>query len=404
MPLFLRVFLPFSIGYLLSFLIRVINAVAGEPIAEEFALSPGELGLLTSLFFLAFACTQLPNGILIDRFGPRRVQGTLLLVAGTGTLLFATAGSFWWLGVGRLLMGFGTATCLTASFAAYRLWFGPDRLPMINGLHMSVGGIGAFIGGAPTEALITAFGWRSIFFVLGIGLFVLAFVTLFVVPRHDTAAAPAPTRVLLRELRSILVSRPFWRLCPLSTAVQAISLSVSGLWAGPWLRDAAGVAPATAAIWLSVIGIALMLGFLSFGWLGQRAARRGVSIERVFVLGCFGFLVVQILMIVVPPTLTAPLWLLYVFFGSVGVLAFVVGSSSFSPSAAGRLNTALNFFVFVAAFLVQWLFGELLDFFPADHGGASAAGYRTAFAILCAIQALSFIPILVIRRPETQGS
>lgn len=401
MPLFLRVFLPFSIGYLLSFLIRVINAVAGEPIAAEFSLTPGELGLLTSLFFLAFACTQLPNGILIDRFGPRRVQATLLVLAGTGTLLFATASSFTGLGFGRLLMGFGTATCLTASFAAYRLWFDADRLPMINGLHMSVGGIGAFIGGAPTEALISAVGWRSVFLVLAIGLFVLAFLTYVIVPRHETAAAPQPTRVLLRELRSILVSRPFWRLCPLSTSVQAISLSISGLWAGPWLRDAAGVAPATAAIWLSAIGIALMIGFLSFGWLGQRAARRGGSTERVFVLGCSGFLVVQILMVLVPPAYTAPLWLGYVFFGSVGVLAFVVGAASFSPSAAGRLNTALNFFVFVAAFLVQWLFGELLDFFPAPDGGATAAGYRTAFAILCVIQALTFIPILMVRRRET---
>ena len=346
---FIRVFLPFSAGYLISYLARVINAVAGAPISAEFGLTPGELGLLTSLYFFAFALAQLPFGVLIDKFGPRRVQSMLMLFAGAGSVLFAHATSYAELSVARLMIGFGTATCLTASFTAYRLWFPADRIPMINGLHMAAGSVGAFFGGTPTEALVQALGWRGVFDVIA-GATVLASVaTLLMVPRRDMQGTPPPMRRLLSELRGILAAKAFWRLCPVSSMVQGVLLSVGSLWAGPWLRDAANVSASGAAAWLSLIAIALMIGFLGFGWLVQQAARGGRSSERVVIAGILAFFIVQFLMIVLPPQTAAPLWFLYAFTGAVGVSCFAVLAPAFPRAASGRVNTALNFFVFVVA-------------------------------------------------------
>lgn len=396
---FIRVFLPFSAGYLISYLARVINAVAGAPISAEFGLTPGELGLLTSLYFFAFALAQLPFGVLIDKFGPRRVQSMLMLFAGAGSVLFAHATSYAELSVARLMIGFGTATCLTASFTAYRLWFPADRIPMINGLHMAAGSVGAFFGGTPTEALVQALGWRGVFDVIA-GATVLASVaTLLMVPRRDMQGTPPPMRRLLSELRGILAAKAFWRLCPVSSMVQGVLLSVGSLWAGPWLRDAANVSASGAAAWLSLIAIALMIGFLGFGWLVQQAARGGRSSERVVIAGILAFFIVQFLMIVLPPQTAAPLWFLYALTGAVGVSCFAVLAPAFPRAASGRVNTALNFFVFVVAFLIQWLFGEFLDFFPAPDGGATARGYQIGFAILLALQALSLLPMLLTRQP-----
>ncbi|WP_018697932.1 MFS transporter [Amorphus coralli] len=395
MHLFVRVFLPFSLGYLISYLARVINAVAGEPISADFALTPGELGLLTSLYFFAFACAQLPFGVLIDKFGPRKVQATLLVFAAAGSFLFAHASSFLQLGSARLIIGLGTATCLTAAFTAYRLWFPADRIPMINGLHMAAGSVGAFFGGTPTDVLVQALGWRGVFDVIGVAMLVSAVATFALVPRRDMHGTPPPLGQLLGEMRAILSHKAFWRICPLSAMVQGVTLSVGSLWAGPWLRDAAGASASGAAAWLSMMAIALMIGFIGFGWLVQQAARGGRSVERVVILGSLAFFAVQLLMIVLPPERTAPLWLLYGITGTVGVSCFAVLSSAYSRAAAGRVNTALNFFVFVSAFVTQWLFGELLDFFPAADGGATAIGYRVAFAILLVAQVASLLPLLL---------
>ena len=85
----LRVFIPFALGYFLSYLMRVINAVIAPDLVRELGLTAADLGLLTSANFLAFAVAQLPLGILLDRYGPRRTEAVLLLFAALGAFIFA---------------------------------------------------------------------------------------------------------------------------------------------------------------------------------------------------------------------------------------------------------------------------------------------------------------------------
>src|SRR3990170_5915480 len=87
------VFAPFAFAYLFSQAFRVINAVLAPDLAREFALDAQALGLLTSAYFLAFAAFQIPLGILLDRFGPRRTEAGLLLFAAAGSAAFAVAQS-----------------------------------------------------------------------------------------------------------------------------------------------------------------------------------------------------------------------------------------------------------------------------------------------------------------------
>jgi len=107
--LILRVFLPFVFGYYIAYLFRTINAVMAAPLATELGLGADDLGLLTSVYFLTFAAAQIPIGILLDRFGPRRVQSVLLVIAAVGSTLFAVSDHFWMLLVGRALVGLGVA-------------------------------------------------------------------------------------------------------------------------------------------------------------------------------------------------------------------------------------------------------------------------------------------------------
>jgi sugar phosphate permease len=79
-----RVLLPFAFAYSLSYFYRSVNAVIAPDLTNRFSLSPADLGLLTSAYFLVFSAFQLPLGLLLDRFGPRRTDATLLLAAAAG--------------------------------------------------------------------------------------------------------------------------------------------------------------------------------------------------------------------------------------------------------------------------------------------------------------------------------
>src|SRR5919206_1303434 len=101
----LVVFLPFAAGYFLSFFFRNVNAIISRELAQDFALSPADLGFLTSMYLLAFAAFQLPLGVLLDRYGPRRTVAALLWVAAAGALVFALARDLAMLSIGRALIG-----------------------------------------------------------------------------------------------------------------------------------------------------------------------------------------------------------------------------------------------------------------------------------------------------------
>jgi MFS family permease len=149
-----RVFLPFAGGYFLSYLFRTVNAVIAPDLVHAVGLNAADLGLLTSTYFLAFAASQIPLGILLDRFGPRRVESLLLLWAAVGAALFAVGQTTTTLLVGRALIGLGVSGCLMAAFQAFVLWFPKPRLPLVNGCIMACGSLGALVATAPVEALL----------------------------------------------------------------------------------------------------------------------------------------------------------------------------------------------------------------------------------------------------------
>ncbi len=141
----LRVFIPFALGFFLSYLFRTVNAVIAPDLVRDIGVDPASLGLLTSAYFLSFAAFQLPLGVLLDRYGARRVEATLLLFAAAGAFVFARAETLTGLMLGRALIGLGVSACLMAAFKAFTLWFPAERLPLANGIQMISGGVGALV-------------------------------------------------------------------------------------------------------------------------------------------------------------------------------------------------------------------------------------------------------------------
>jgi len=137
------VFLPFTAGYYLSYLFRTINALISGRLTSDLALGAADLGLLTSVYFLTLAALQVPIGIWLDRYGPRRVQSVLMLVAAAGAALFGAADGLLTLIFARLLIGFGVAAALMAGLKAIVLSFPKERVAFINGCMVMLGALGA---------------------------------------------------------------------------------------------------------------------------------------------------------------------------------------------------------------------------------------------------------------------
>jgi MFS family permease len=383
----LRVFIPFALGYFLSYLFRTVNAVIAPDLVRDVGVDPASLGLLTSAYFLAFAAFQLPLGVLLDRYGARRVEAALLLFAAAGAFVFARAETLTGLMLGRALIGLGVSACLMAAFKAFTLWFPPERLPLANGIQMISGGIGALAATTPVELSLQYTDWRGVFLILS-GVTIVAAVCVFlVVPEKEGTQSGETLREQLSGIRRVFTSRIFWTIAPWAVAAQAAYLSISGLWSGPWLRDIANYDRMAVANTLMGVALAMIAGYFTFGALAERLARRSIQPMTVAVAGMLMFIFIQCMLVLQWTPLTLPLWLLFGFFGTSCILPYAVLSMSFPRNLSGRANTGLNLLVFVAAFAAQWVIGLIIDFWPQTaSGGYNPSGYSAGFGLIMALQ------------------
>jgi predicted MFS family arabinose efflux permease len=390
-------FLAFVLGYFLTQLFRVVNAVAGPAVSAELGLDVAEFGFVTSFYFLSYAAIQLPLGVLLDRYGPNRVEGTLLLIAAVGTTIFALSDSITTLTIGRLLMGLGVSSGLMAAFKAFSALVPPERLPLINGLHMAAGSLGVLAAGLPVELAIEAFGWRGFFIGLaGIAAFG-SLVLLFGVRGIPATHGGESFGAMVRGAGKIIVSAPFIRIAPIAAATQSSMMALQALWVGPFLRDVAGFTPAYAATVVSLMGIAVIAGYGLSAFLGDRLVRRyGVPVSAVMLGGCLMVFTMQIGIILVDPALSAPFWIGFALFGTFTALSYPALGRYFPVAQTGRVNTSLNFLLFVGGFVLQWSFGVVVERLTPAWG--LEAAYDGAFLSLVALQAAGYV-WYAIRRP-----
>jgi MFS family permease len=361
------VLLPFAAGYYLSYLFRTINALIAGDLMAELGLNAADLGFLTSVYFLVFAAVQLPLGALLDRYGPRMIQSSLLLLASAGSLVFALADGLFGLLVGRALLGLGVALALMAGFKAIALWFPPGRIALANGWLVMLGALGAVTATAPAELVVQALGWRGLFALLA-GLFALAALLVLLAVPEPTGTPAAPTGAKRVNLWAIYRDRRFWRIAPLSAVGIGTSWSLQGLWAAPWLRDVNGLQRSDVVQHLGVMAIAVCLSALLLGTATDRLRRRGVKTESVLASMLVLSIAAQTGLVCAWPIPAYLLWAVVAAAGAATVLSFAILSEYFPKEMSGRANAALNVLHVGGAFVLQSATGLIIELWPTTNG------------------------------------
>jgi predicted MFS family arabinose efflux permease len=389
--------LPFGLGYFLSYLFRAVNAVVAPELVAELKLDAGQLGFLTAAYLFAFALFQLPLGILLDRYGPRRVQSGLLGVAAIGALLFSLGRDTLTLTLARGLIGLGFAGGLMSSLKAVVVWVPEARRALGSASVMSLGALGLMVSTAPMQWAVAAVGWRTVFLVLSAITAAVALILLLVVPRPDVRAEPQPLAAQLRSVAAIMRDPVFIRLAPLLGLSAGTHIAIQTLWAGPWWRDVAGLDAAGVGQRLLLMAAAFFVGILSTGAIVDRLNRRGISTLDILL----GFLAVffgaQLLIILDVARL--PAWIAFGMLGQVAVLAFPWLAGYYGAHLSGRANSSMNLMIFVTAFAVQWAIGGLIDLYPRTaNGGFPPEAFRSAFGLFLAVEIAGLLFYLPVHR------
>ncbi len=371
---------------------RVANAVVASDHQRDLHLSAEALGGISAAFFYGFAAAQVPLALVLDRVGARWTMTVLTLVGAGGAIVFANADGIAGATLGRVLLGVGMAGNLMGSLQLVAQWFSPREFATLAGVLATLGTLGNILATTPLALLVGAIGWRRAFVLVAAATTVAAIAFWTVVRDRQRDPGPAtggdPPPSTLSMARDLLRSGDYWLISFGAFCRYGAFLAIQGLWAGPYLVTVAGLSPVSAASFILLMNVGIVVGGPIGGWLSDRALRSRKQVMMISLAGIGG---AQAVLAVAPER--ASVWIV----GSVMLLLGI--SSSFGQVVyahvkdllprrmTGMAMTGVNFFVMLGAGTFLHGIGWIVDHW--SDGAHASTGYRAGFALGAAATGLA---------------
>ncbi|MBM6402196.1 MFS transporter [Phycicoccus sonneratiae] len=400
-----RAWAIWSVGlsvYVLAVFHRTSLGVAGLLAAERFHISAAQLSTFTVVQLTVYAAMQIPVGVLLDRFGSKRLMLTGLLLMSAGQLWFAVAGSFPVGVAARVMLGAGDAMVFTSLLRLVAVWFRVKQAPFITQLTGMIGQLGAVAAATPLAAALATFGWTRSFATAG-GVGLVLSVALVLVVKDSPYRGEAVERIKVRALARTLAEvwgNPGTRLGLWVHFTSQFGATVfTMLWGYPFLV-AEGLAPRTASLVLVVMTFTAMAAGPVVAALTARLPYR----RSQLVLGIVAAIATTWAVVLLWPG-PAPAWLLFV----LGVVTAVGGPGSmvgfdlartFHPSSRlGRATGVVNIGGFTASLLAIALIGVVLDrLAPGGPEDYTLEDFRLAMSVQFLFWGLGAVQLVRYRR------
>ena len=384
------IFFITSANFFLSQFYRASNAVIANDLVVDLALDTRGLGTISAAFFYAFALTQIPISIFLDRIGPRKMMTGLSLLGIAGALIFSCAHSIEPGLVGRTLLGMGMACNLMGTLKLLTVWFGPATFATLSGVIFSIGTLGNMAAATPLVLLVNVMGWRQAFMVIA-GVNLLLVLILYVVVRDTPPDKPSTSpqelfpdmRRAFSGLALLLKKKEYWIISLASLVSYGVYGAFQTLWAGPYLMEAMGQSVMNAGHLILLMNLGAISGGPVWGVLSDRILKT----RKWLVSGGLLIVVVMVLLMAGLPGGTgflalALLFFSFGFFRATGLLMYVHIKEIMPLEMAGTAMTGINFFTMIGpALFLQGLGIFMQSLYPESSRGAEAF---TASFLVCA--------------------
>jgi sugar phosphate permease len=403
-----------ALFYLTVFYMRTSPAVMTTELMRDFDITAVQLGNLASFFFYAYLLMQIPTGVLVDSWGPRRLLVIGSLLAALGCVIFGMTGNFAVAATGRAITGVACAVGWVVTLKLSTHWFPAKRFATLSGIGLMIGNLGALVAQVPLRMLVEHFGWRSVSIGSG-GVMVAVGLIAWTIVRddpaergyqsHASASVQSATHVPLLQLvagfKDIFRFRNTWLIFLAQGGFVGGILSFAGLWGVPFLKVRYGVPTTTAAAVCSVMIVCFAVGSPVSGYVSDRIrARKPVYLTGVLTAAigwsvAFFFPGLSLSGFVVIGGVTA-------FASGANVLAFAYAKESVPAKFLGTISGAINVGNMLGPTLLQPGIGWLLDRQWAGEavGGVrvyNSGNYQTAFLLVVGWCFLSAVLISLTR-------
>lgn len=385
---------------LMQFSLQLSSGAMVGNLMDTFVLTACGGGLLSSVYYYIYVSLQTPAGMLLDRFGPRRLLGAGALICGAGCLVFAKSEFLVSAIVGRILMGGGAAFAFVGVLTILVRWFPPRRFTLMVALVESLGMIISMMGGVYLAIVIQDLGWRHCMESIGFALILLSPVLLFfirdepvleeILPEQlSKAGRRLPFADFITALKGLLRNKHAWANAGYSGLTFAILTVFGALWGAPFLKIEHHLDLTTAALLANMVFAGAAIGCPLMSYLDNRIQSRSYLLAAGALLtGIFLSLIVFI------PELPIPiLVILLILTGvccSTYVINFTVGKEMVSPTLQSTSMGFVNTLSVATAPIFQPLVGLIMDLMLETSGDGllhySVSNYQWGISVLIVAQ------------------
>jgi len=371
-----------AIFYSYEYILRITPSVMEIPLRQHFSLSATGFGLFSAFYYYAYVPMQLPVGVLMDRFGPRRLLTLACALSVLGMWLLGSTSLLSIATTGRFLTGFGSAFAFVGVLKLATIWLPEDRLALVAGLAAALGTVGAMIGDNVLGAMVEHVGWQhavNLTAIFGLGVIALMWFGIHDKQKNleeDGGTVASFDRGFL-DLKLILTNRQIWINGGYGCLIYLPTTVFAELWGIPYLSHAHGMTPMSAEFSNSLLFMGFTVGAPLWGYFSDRIKQRRLPMF----IGAFGAGILMTVILYLPGlegrALNSMMFILGLFY-SVQAVVFAVGRELSPKEAGGTAIATTNMFVMLGAMLLQPLIGRLLDWSVlARHAGELAADALT---------------------------
>ncbi|MCP4623030.1 MAG: MFS transporter [bacterium] len=386
------IFIIASSLFFLSQFYRVSNAVIAPLLIQDLSLDTKTIGLISASFFYAFAITQIPISLLLDKLGPRIMMTALSMIGVIGAVIFSLADSSTVGVMGRALLGVGMACNLMGPYKLLTLWFSPRVFASLAGILVAFGSLGNMVATTPLVILVEQLGWRSGFQLIALINLILAFLFFIIVRDRplqsialsESAAISVNTGQALGNLRVLFKQKDYWIISLGTFGRYGVYAAFQALWAGPYLMEVIGLSVLTTGNLILLLNVGMIIGSPICGTLSDRLFE---TRKWVIVAGSMGIVLTIMIMAILPPGMPlfvfALLFFGFGFFNATGVLMYPHIKELMPPEMSGAAMTGINFFTMIGpAIFLQGLGTLMQTLYPAASRGPEA--FQAAFMVCIA--------------------